>query len=65
MTQGATYEGVGFEGKICGVSILRAGEVSIIPVVQHCNLFGAYMKPLRLWKLASGRFVGASGLARS
>lgn len=25
--QGATYEGVGFEGKICGVSILRAGEV--------------------------------------
>ncbi|KAG1888672.1 phosphoribosyltransferase-like protein [Suillus subluteus] len=23
---GATYEGVGFEGKICGVSILRAGE---------------------------------------
>ena len=26
--QGATYNGVGFEGKICGVSILRAGEVS-------------------------------------
>lgn len=25
--KGATYEGVGFEGKICGVSILRAGEV--------------------------------------
>jgi uracil phosphoribosyltransferase len=25
--QGAVYEGVGFEGKICGVSILRAGEV--------------------------------------
>ena len=24
---GAVYEGVGFEGKICGVSILRAGEV--------------------------------------
>ena len=24
--QGATYEGVGFEGKICGVSIMRAGE---------------------------------------
>ncbi|KAI9452986.1 uracil phosphoribosyltransferase-domain-containing protein [Russula earlei] len=23
---GANYEGVGFEGKICGVSILRAGE---------------------------------------
>ncbi|KZV73599.1 PRTase-like protein [Peniophora sp. CONT] len=23
---GVTYEGVGFEGKICGVSILRAGE---------------------------------------
>ena len=30
MMQGATYEGVGFEGKICGVSILRAGEVSVI-----------------------------------
>jgi uracil phosphoribosyltransferase len=26
--QGVKYEGVGFEGKICGVSILRAGEVS-------------------------------------
>jgi uracil phosphoribosyltransferase len=25
--QGAIYDGVGFEGKICGVSILRAGEV--------------------------------------
>jgi uracil phosphoribosyltransferase len=33
MMQGATYEGVGFEGKICGVSILRAGEVSTIPVI--------------------------------
>ncbi len=28
--KGATYDGVGFEGKICGVSILRAGEVSPI-----------------------------------
>lgn len=27
--QGATYDGVGFEGKICGVSILRAGEASV------------------------------------
>jgi hypothetical protein len=26
-TQGVKYEGVRFEGKICGVSILRAGEV--------------------------------------
>jgi len=25
---GETYEGVGFEGRICGVSILRAGEAS-------------------------------------
>ncbi|KAF7984908.1 hypothetical protein HWV62_10923 [Athelia sp. TMB] len=25
---GATYDGLGFEGKICGVSILRAGEVT-------------------------------------
>lgn len=28
--QGASYEGVGFEGKICGVSILRAGEVRVL-----------------------------------
>jgi len=34
MTQGATYEGVGFEGKICGVSILRAGEVSTILAIS-------------------------------
>lgn len=27
---GSHYEGVGFEGKICGVSILRAGEVRTI-----------------------------------
>lgn len=27
LLKGATYEGVGFEGRICGVSILRAGEV--------------------------------------
>jgi len=33
MMQGATYEGVGFEGKICGVSILRAGEVSVILLI--------------------------------
>ena len=26
---GATYEGVAFEGRICGVSILRAGEVCL------------------------------------
>lgn len=26
--QGATYDGLAFEGKICGVSILRAGEVN-------------------------------------
>ena len=25
---GATYDGVGFQGRICGVSILRAGEAS-------------------------------------
>lgn len=29
LLKGATYEGVGFEGKICGVSILRAGEVCL------------------------------------
>lgn len=30
--QGVAYEGVGFEGKICGVSILRAGEVRVLLV---------------------------------
>jgi uracil phosphoribosyltransferase len=29
LPKGVTYEGVGFEGKICGVSILRAGEVCL------------------------------------
>lgn len=33
--QGATYEGVGFEGKICGVSILRAGEVRFLMIITH------------------------------
>ena len=33
-TQGAVYDGVGFEGKICGVSILRAGEVGV-----RCTLY--------------------------
>ena len=26
---GAQYDGVGFEGRICGVSILRSGEVRV------------------------------------
>jgi uracil phosphoribosyltransferase len=26
---GAHYDGVGFEGRICGVSILRSGEVCV------------------------------------
>ena len=33
--QGAKYEGVGFEGKICGVSILRAGEVCFPDCTQN------------------------------
>lgn len=32
--KGVTYEGVGFEGKICGVSILRAGEVCLLSFYQ-------------------------------
>jgi len=28
---GAQYDGVGFEGRICGVSILRSGEVRVSP----------------------------------
>jgi hypothetical protein len=34
---GATYEGVGFKGKICGVSILRAGEVCFLEQVTVCR----------------------------
>ena len=43
--QGASYEGVGFEGKICGVSILRAGEVRVLAsppnvmFTQFINMF--------------------------
>jgi hypothetical protein len=32
LAQGSVYQGVGFEGKICGVSILRAGEVNMLVV---------------------------------
>jgi hypothetical protein len=32
--QAATYDGVGFEGKIYGVSILRAGEVRTISLLS-------------------------------
>lgn len=35
--KGATYEGVGFEGKICGVSILRAGEASEMLPSMHTH----------------------------
>ncbi|RDX44711.1 PRTase-like protein [Polyporus arcularius HHB13444] len=34
---GATYEGVGFEGKICGVSILRAGEAMEAGLREVCR----------------------------
>ncbi|RPD62161.1 PRTase-like protein [Lentinus tigrinus ALCF2SS1-7] len=34
---GATYEGVGFEGKICGVSILRAGEAMEVGLREVCR----------------------------
>ena len=36
--KGATYEGHGFEGKICGVSILRAGEVRLSLYEKHNDL---------------------------
>ena len=35
--QGAAYEGVGFEGKICGVSILRAGEAMEAGLREVCR----------------------------
>jgi hypothetical protein len=28
--KGAIYNGLAFKGKICGVSILRAGEVNVV-----------------------------------
>ncbi|EJD00773.1 PRTase-like protein [Fomitiporia mediterranea MF3/22] len=34
---GATYDGVGFEGKICGVSILRAGEAMEAGLREVCR----------------------------
>ncbi|KZP05338.1 PRTase-like protein [Athelia psychrophila] len=34
---GATYDGLGFEGKICGVSILRAGEAMEAGLREVCR----------------------------
>ncbi|THH29553.1 hypothetical protein EUX98_g4629 [Antrodiella citrinella] len=34
---GSSYEGVGFEGKICGVSILRAGEAMEAGLREVCR----------------------------
>ncbi|KAH7101138.1 PRTase-like protein [Auriculariales sp. MPI-PUGE-AT-0066] len=34
---GATYDGVGFEGRICGVSILRAGEAMEAGLREVCR----------------------------
>ncbi|KII96175.1 hypothetical protein PLICRDRAFT_35118 [Plicaturopsis crispa FD-325 SS-3] len=34
---GSTYHGVGFEGKICGVSILRAGEAMEVGLREVCR----------------------------
>ncbi|OBZ66629.1 Uracil phosphoribosyltransferase [Grifola frondosa] len=34
---GAAYDGVGFEGKICGVSILRAGEAMEAGLREVCR----------------------------
>ncbi|KAF9468772.1 armadillo/beta-catenin/plakoglobin [Collybia nuda] len=34
---GTTYDGVGFEGKICGVSILRAGEAMEAGLREVCR----------------------------
>ncbi|KIJ08011.1 hypothetical protein PAXINDRAFT_102718 [Paxillus involutus ATCC 200175] len=34
---GSTYEGVGYEGKICGVSILRAGEAMEAGLREVCR----------------------------
>jgi uracil phosphoribosyltransferase len=34
---GANYDGVGFEGRICGVSILRAGEAMEAGLREVCR----------------------------
>ncbi|KIY53616.1 PRTase-like protein [Fistulina hepatica ATCC 64428] len=34
---GTTYDGVGFKGKICGVSILRAGEAMEVALREVCR----------------------------
>lgn len=34
---GAQYDGIGFEGKICGVSILRAGEAMEAGLREVCR----------------------------
>ena len=48
---GAGYEGVGFEGRICGVSILRAGEVSIFLVlIGSLHLIMRHLCLRRLWR---------------
>ena len=34
---GATYDGVSFEGRICGVSIMRAGEAMEMALRECCR----------------------------
>ena len=36
-SQGTTYDGVGFKGKICGVSILRAGQAMEAGLWEVCR----------------------------
>lgn len=73
LPQGATYEGVGFEGKICGVSILRAGEVryhyynriSLTTKLIYIIAVSTVVIICRPWKPAYEKFVGVYGSARS
>lgn len=44
---GAHYDGVGFEGRICGVSILRSGEVGVLPL--HSAPFTVMVEAGTVW----------------
>lgn len=37
MVTGLEYDGVGFEGKICGISIMRAGEAMEAGLRECCR----------------------------
>ncbi|KAK0473831.1 uracil phosphoribosyltransferase-domain-containing protein [Armillaria luteobubalina] len=55
---GMTYEGVDFEGKICGMSILRAGENTISRLEASLTKDMVYFAPLSGLEVTSGAALG-------